>query len=112
MPMIAMTTSVNLAGKEDALKAGFGRAISLLPGKSETYLMLSLTGDTTMYFQGEKRNAAFLDISCFGCGNPQAYESLTGAVCGLLKDVLGLDPANVYVKYSETSNWGWNGGNL
>ena len=112
MPMIALTTSVSLSGKEDALKAGLGRAISLLPGKSEAHLMLSLTGNTPMYFQGQKRDAAFLEVSCFGHGSPAAYGRLTAAVCALLEKELGLDPANVYVKYAETTNWGWNGGNL
>jgi len=112
MPMIALTTSAGLAGKEEALKAGLGRAIALLPGKSEAHLMLSLTGGTPMYFQGEKRDAAFLEVSCFGKGRPEAYEKLTGAVCDLLEKELGLSPANVYIKYAETTNWGWNGGNL
>ena len=112
MPMIALTTSADLAGKEEALKAGLGQAIALLPGKSEAWLMLSLTGGTPMYFQGEARDAAFLDVSCFGKGNPDAYGRLTGALCDLMEKELGLSPANVYVKYSETTNWGWNGGNL
>jgi phenylpyruvate tautomerase PptA (4-oxalocrotonate tautomerase family) len=110
--MIALTTSADLAGKEAALKTGLGQAIALLPGKSEAWLMLSLTGGTPMYFQGEARDTAFLDVSCFGQGSPAAYGKLTGALCDLLKKQLGLAPANVYVKYSETANWGWNGGNL
>ena len=30
----------------------------------------------------------------------------------LLDAVLDIDPARVYVKYAETPNWGWNGGNF
>ena len=112
MPMFALTTSASVAGKEEALKAGLGRAVELLPGKSEAHLMLSLTGDTPMYFAGEKRDAAFLDVGCFGCGQPEAYARMSGAVCALLEKELGIAPANVYIKYSETTNWGWNGGNL
>ena len=112
MPMFALTTSVNLAGKEEALKAGLGRAVALLPGKSEAHLMISLTGDTPMYLRGEKCDAVFLDVSCFGHGNAEAYGRMSGAVCALFEKELRIDPANVYIKYSETMNWGWNGGNL
>ena len=113
MPMISLTTSAEITSESaERLKAGFGQAISLLPGKSEAWLMVSLKGDTAMYFQGAKRDAAFVDVSCYGSGRPEAYGKLTGAVCDLLQTELGLDPANVYVKYSETPNWGWNGGNF
>jgi hypothetical protein len=110
--MITLTTSANIAGQEDALKAGLGKAIALLPGKSEAHLMLSLTGNIPMYFRGEACDAAFLEVSCFGHGKPEAYEAMTGAVCGLLAQTLALDPANIYIKYDETTNWGWNGHNL
>ena len=112
MPMFTLTTSASIAGKEEALKAGLGRAVELLPGKSEAHLMLSLTGDTPMYFHGEKSDAAFLDVSCFGRGKPEAYERMTAAVCALFEKELGIAPANVYIKYAETSDWGWNGRNL
>ena len=113
MPMISLTTSAEVTPERaERLKAGLGQAITLLPGKSEAWLMISLTGNTPMYFQGAKRDAAFVDVSCFGGGSPGAYAKMTGAVCALLQKELGLDPANVYVKYSETANWGWNGGNL
>jgi len=112
MPMFALTTSASIAGKEEALKEGLGKAVALLPGKSEAHLMISLTGDTPMFFRGEKCGAAFLDVGCFGRGKPEAYARMSGAVCALLEKELGIAPANVYIKYSETMDWGWNGGNL
>jgi hypothetical protein len=111
--MIALTTSAELIpAKEEALKSRLGEAITLLPGKSQAYLMLSLQGGVPMYFQGERRNAAFLEVSCFGHGQPAAYERMTGAVCDAVEELLGISPANIYVKYAETTNWGWNGANL
>ena len=112
MPMISLTTSADIAGREEAIKAGLGEAIALLPGKSEAWLMISLTGGTPMYFQGEARQAAFVDVSCFGSGKPEAYDRMTGAVCALLERELGIAPANTYVKYAETTNWGWNNKNF
>ncbi len=45
-------------------------------------------------------------------GKSDAYDALTARVCELLDAVLDIDPARVYVKYAETPNWGWNGGNF
>jgi phenylpyruvate tautomerase PptA (4-oxalocrotonate tautomerase family) len=110
--MIALTTTVDIAGREESLKTALGEAITLLPGKSESHLMISLSGKTPMFFQGEAREAAFLEISCFGKGQPAAYDKMTGRVCEIMHDLLGVSPANTYVKYAETTNWGWNGGNF
>jgi hypothetical protein len=113
MPMIALTTSVPITAKAaEQLKTGLGEAIALLPGKTEARLMLSLTDNIPMYYQGEERDIAFADVSCFGHPAPEHYGPLTAAICALLERVLALSPANVYVKYSETDNWGWNGGTL
>jgi hypothetical protein len=112
--MIALTTSVRIADNEkELLKEGLGHAITLLPGKSENSLMISLSDDTPMYFRGKKaREAAFLEVSCFGLGQPRAYEEMTGEVCRLLEETLGISPANVYIKYTETVHWGTDGRNL
>jgi hypothetical protein len=112
--MIALTTTEKLtAEKEEALQRGLGKAIALLPGKSEAHLMISLQGDVPMFFQGEKRCAAFLEVSCFGrSAMPEAYEKMTGALCALLEKTLCVPPASTYVKYTESANWGWNGRNL
>ena len=113
MPMINLTTSAAIdAPAAEKLKAGLGRAIPLLPGKSESLLMISLRGNTPMYFHGEALDLAFVEVNCFGHLPSAAYEKLTGAVTELLGDVLAIKPENVFIKYFETDNWGWNGRNL
>ena len=56
--------------------------------------------------------AALVEVSVYGGAEPDAYDALTARVCELLDAVLDIDPARVYVKYAETPNWGWNGGNF
>ena len=113
MPMIQLTTSAAVTPENaERLKVKFGQAISLLPGKSESKLMISMRGETPMFFQGEKRGAAFVEVSCFGQGKAGAYESLTAALCEILKEELSVDPGNIFIKYSETPYWGFNGRNL
>ena len=33
-------------------------------------------------------------------------------ICALLEDHLSVRPENIYIKYEETSHWGWNGSNF
>ena len=99
--------------QEKSLKTGFGEAISLLPGKSEQWLMLDFEDHCRMWFRGSQdQPLAMVEISVFGSSTAAAYERLTAEVTALLGKVLDLDPACVYVKYTETAHWGWHGGNF
>ena len=113
MPYICTTTNVGIsAEKEKALKQKLGKAIELLPGKSERWLMLSFVPETKMYFHGDSDNMAFVDVSIFGKSSPQNYQSLTSEITKILNEELGIEKDCIYVKYEESSYWGWNGSNF
>ena len=113
MPYIQTTTNVAIPGdKEKVIKERMGKAIALIPGKSETWLMLSFHGDTAMYFQGSDKPCAVCCVKLYGKGTQAAYANLTGALTDILREELGLEPDRVYVTYEEIGTWGWNGGNL
>ena len=53
MPCIQVKTNVNTSGeKAEAVKTALGQAISLLPGKSEDWLMVAIEDECQMYFGG------------------------------------------------------------
>ncbi|MDR2525684.1 MAG: hypothetical protein LBC83_05845 [Oscillospiraceae bacterium] len=110
MPAIVLITTAAIPPAVEAmLTKGLGHAIELLPGKSESHLMISYQEKTPMAFHGEKQSAcAFLEVSCFGRVDPKGYDAMTGAVCKLLEDTLQIPAASTYIKYTETTNWGWN----
>lgn len=113
MPFIR--TEVNLAippEKEKALACRFGQAISLLPGKSERYLMLSFRENALLYFAGTDAPAALCEVKVFGPLSSPACSKLTAALTESLCDELGLSADRVYVAYFSTDEWGWNGSNF
>jgi phenylpyruvate tautomerase PptA (4-oxalocrotonate tautomerase family) len=114
MPYINTKTNVTITpGKETSLKEKLGKAISILPGKSESYLMLSFEEDCQMYFKGDNEAPmAFVDVKLFGTQDAQHLVRLTGEITKAIQDVLAIKPDHVYISYFETSNWGWNGSNL
>ncbi len=114
MPYISTTTTVPITRtKETVLKEKLGQAIALIPGKTESWLMLSFQPDTTMYFKGSnEKPMAFVNVSIFGGADDSAYDALTARITEIFGEELGIAPEQVYIKYEEASHWGWNGVNF
>lgn len=114
MPFIDSKVSVSISEeKEKELKARLGQAISLIPGKSESWLMTGFEDEYHLYFKGDNTQPmAFVEVKVFGKENPSAFGALTEEICKIFNEVLGIAPDHIYVKYEAVSNWGWNGGNF
>ena len=112
MPFINTNTNTEISKEQEiTLKEKLGKAIEIL-GKSEGWLMLSFEDKCSMYFKGESKPIAFVDISVFGSSSDSQCEKMTKEVCSIFKEVLGISPDCVYVKYSGSSQWGWNNMNF
>ena len=114
MPFIDSKISVKITGEQEKeLKTRLGKAIELVPGKNENWLMTGFEDGYHLYFKGDNsRPTAFVEVKIFGREDKQAFDRLTGEICTIFKEVLGIEPADVYVKYEAVANWGWNGGNF
>lgn len=113
MPYIHTKTSVPISKEQEtALAKGFGRAIELVPGKSESFLMLSFTGDCAMYLGGVQGPLAICEVSVFGPSPKEAYDRLTAELTRLLEEILSIPAPGIYIKYSEHQYWGCGGTNL
>ena len=114
MPFI--NTKVNTVISKESelvLKEKLGEAISIIPGKSEQWLMLGFEDNARLYFRGNGEDKmAFVEVKVFGGENKAAFNELTARICEIYNDVLGIDKDKIYVKYETISNWGWNGGNF
>ena len=113
MPFINVKTNVPIpAQREESLKADFGKAISTVPGKTESWLMVGFEPEYHLWFKGSNDPAAMVEISVFGSNPKDAYSKLTAAICDSLSETLGLKKERIFVSYSETDKWGWNGNNF
>ena len=110
MPYIAVTTSKVLSDdQKDDLKSAIGEKISLIPGKSEAQLMVDIDDSHTMYFAGEKRKLAYIDVRCYGSTEFENKKALTEALFDAVEQHTGLHEDSIYLTYSEFSNWGTRG---
>ncbi|MCM1498704.1 MAG: phenylpyruvate tautomerase MIF-related protein [Clostridium sp.] len=114
MPFIDSKVNVSVsAEQEKELKTRLGQIISLIPGKSEAWLMTGFQDNYHLYFRGDNSQpTAFIEVKVFGGNNPAAFEAMTAEICKIFNDVLGVAMDHIYIKYEAVSEWGWNGGNL
>lgn len=114
MPMISTKTSTPISAEQELiLKEKLGKAIEILPGKTEAWLMLSFEDNCRLWFRGDNSAPlAYIEVSALGSISASAAEELTVEICKICKDVLGIDGSGVYVKYEETDKWGFNSMNF
>lgn len=113
MPFINIKTSAQLRPESvEAVKAALGDAVRLI-GKSEGWLMVNAEHTDNLFFKGEKTDdAAFVSVNLYGSADSEAFNRLTGRICGILQEHLGISPARTYVMYYATPDWGFNGSNF
>ena len=113
MPFIDSKITVKLTDeKKESIKARLGQAVSLLH-KSETYLMVCFDDEYDLYMGGNKlEKGAYVSVSLFGSASPSDYEKMTGAICNIMQEELGIPGDKVYVTYHGVNDWGWNGSNF
>lgn len=115
MPVIHTHVSVSTTPEQrEALKTAYGKAISAVPGKSEGWLMCPFEDNMPIYFGGDdSKPAAYVEVNVFGRSVPgSAWEKLTEQIMAALGKELGIPADHTYIRYTATTDWGWNGGNF
>ena len=111
MPFIMSKVNVPVdAAQEVKLKSRLGKAIELLPGLSEKYLLAGFESDCHFYLRGDKNQpVAYVEVSVFGNEIHFGYEKFSVAVTEIFVDVLNIPPLNVYIKFSDLDCWSGGG---
>ena len=99
MPFIDSKVNIKTTLKQQKeLKTRLGQAVSLIPGKSESWLMINLEDDRKMYFRGDDSEPlAFICINYYGSADESAlwrsaWREAGSYVCEICSvDVLGME---------------------
>lgn len=111
MPFINVITSADMsADKIETVKTELGKAISLIPGKSEEWLMVNVNQSSNLYFKGnDNKNTAYVEVNIFGSASKSDCEALTGEICNIISSNTTVPTDRIYVKYEFCDMWGYNG---
>ena len=114
MPFIDSKVNVKTTLKQQKeLKTRLGQAVSLIPGKSESWLIINLEDDRKMYFRGDDSEPlACICVNIYGRADEAAFDRMTAELTKIYGEVLGVKPDHMYIKYDASMYWGWNGNNF
>lgn len=110
MPLIKAKFSTEVSKeKENNIKKALGEAISLFPGKSETYLMVEIEDNKRLYLGGQNDEPiALFEVQLLGNCQKDDCQKVTAALCDIAQKELNIKGDNVYVTFMEFSKWGYN----
>lgn len=108
MPFLFSKVNIPVSEEQERkLKTLLGRAIGLVPGKSEESLLLVLEDDCHLYLRGDGTTpAAYLSAAVFHNESHAGYAEFTAAATEAYREVLGIDPEHVFLRFEDISAWG------
>jgi len=114
VPFINIRISKTITREQElTLKNGLGKAIELVPGKSEKYLLLTFQDNVHIYLRGDdSQPVAFIEANIFGNENHAGYEEFSAAVCKLFAETLEITPDHIYINFSDIPDWSVAGMNI
>ncbi len=113
MPFINVKTNTEISdSKKESIKTRLGKAITAIPGKSESWLMVGIQPECDLWFRGDPSPAAMIEVSVYGSASSGALSKLTAQLTDIMGDELAIPADRIYVKYASTDDWGWNGSNF
>ncbi len=113
MPFIDSKITLQVSAEQkESIKSRLGKAVSII-GKPESFLMVGIEDNYDLYMAGEKlEKGAYVSVSLFGNASSSAYKKMTGEICKIYEEELGIPGQSVYVTYHGVNDWGWNGSNF
>ncbi len=111
MPYIDINTTIKIEKQNrDNIKSGLGEIISIIPGKSESVLMIGFNQQIPMYYSGEeKEQCAFIEIKIHGSATPKQKQKVIENCFLLFEDSLDMKKEDIFITISEFPIWGFQG---
>jgi hypothetical protein len=113
MPCIHLEVSCPISSETEVLlKQDFAQVISIIPNKSEKWLMCVFESKKNIWLSGTNEPAAFVSVGLFGNALPASLADVTKALSDVIANRLNIGLSRIYIQYALTPFWGWNRHNL
>lgn len=111
MPFIKVKTSCPITEKQEAaIKSRIGKAIELVPGKSEAYLLLEFEDNCRLWLRGHNDEPiAYIEAAVFASESHCGHNALTSELTKIFEEILNLQKDHIYIKYEDIIAWGVQG---
>ena len=107
MPLLQIQTNTKIDGIESVAQAASKMAADLL-GKPESYVMVSITDNTTLLFAGTDEPCAHLKLKSLGLDESKT-KSYSEQLCHFMTEQTHIPAARIYIEFynPERHMWGW-----
>ncbi|MEE0967019.1 MAG: hypothetical protein U0L85_08200 [Bacilli bacterium] len=110
MPYISFkTTKVLTLQQELDLKKISGKIITLLPGKTEDYLMVHIEDNQLIYFKGKEVDCIMIDCQVYGHPDLESKQNFVRELMKEVERITKIPVYNQYLTFEEKDEWGMNG---
>ena len=111
MPYIQIVTTRQVPEDEkERIRRRLGQLIYLIPGKSESVLMIGMMDGVSMCFGGDGvEGCAMVQVHLHGQCPMEAKAALTETILAFMAEALQLSPDRMFLTLSEYPNWGFQG---
>lgn len=111
MPFIKSKVSCGISEQQEKeLKKRMGKAIELVPGKTEEYLLLEFEDNSRLWLRGSNEEAvAYIEAAIFGNEPHYGYDALNAEITKAFNEVLGIAQDRIYIKFEDITAWGVRG---
>ena len=110
MPYIHISLAPELGQEtKEALIKETGKLIALIPGKSESSLMIRLDDGVNMSFRGMPESCAYVSVKLYMTSAFQAKQLFAKSFSESFCRITGIEPKNLYLTFTEYGNWAANG---
>lgn len=115
MPFINVKTNADLTEETmENIKRELGDAITVFPGKSESWLMVAIEKNVPMWFRGRNSGTiVYAEVKIFANDITSSIaDTMTKEMTEILSSQTGAPGDSIYITYTACKDWGWNGGNF
>ena len=112
MPVLRIATSAHPSEPvRSRLLAELSGFIATRLGKSEAYVLVSLTPGVAMTFGGSPEPACFAELKSIGTFTPDLTQRLSAELCERLGTALDIPISRIYIEFSDQQGhlWGHDG---
>ena len=107
MPFVIAKVNVPVSKEQELeIKSRIGRAIEMIPGKSENYLLFGIEDDFHFYLRGDgNQKIAYIAADIFGNEDHAGFDRFGAEITAVFQEVLGIPQQNIYIKFDDIKVW-------
>ena len=108
MPLLQIISNATIDDNKDLLAKKASQFTAELLGKPESYVMVHISTEQTLFFAGSNQPAALVNLKSLGLPEENTG-ALSEKLCNFISTEFNIASSRIYIEFSspERHMWGW-----